>query len=180
VRFAKQTFSRPTIDLDGLGADPKLSAWATTRLVPKVLLATQSRVLEAVVDEQGAWLPSTPVITIEAEPDRLWHVAAALVSPVLTAWTVSHYSGAALSPDAIKLSARQVLSLPAPTPGPAWDVAAEAFRAAQATADDESWLVQLCLAGRAMGDAYGVAPSDNERLLSWWLDRLPRRGGSHR
>ena len=63
ARFGGRRYLRPGIDLKALGAtDPRLAAWTASRQVPKVLLATQTAVLEAAVDEQGTWVPSVPVV----------------------------------------------------------------------------------------------------------------------
>ena len=50
-RFARRSFAAPRVDVAAL--PPALQAWATGRLVPKVLVATQTRVIEAVVDPSG-------------------------------------------------------------------------------------------------------------------------------
>ncbi|MEI6498150.1 MAG: class I SAM-dependent methyltransferase, partial [Actinomycetota bacterium] len=85
VRFAKQRFAAPRVALDRLS--PPLQRWAATRLVPKVLVANQTRGIEAVIDRAGAWLPSVPVITCTphrvADLDQLY---AALTTPWATAW----------------------------------------------------------------------------------------------
>lgn len=175
TRFAKRTFIRPRVDVEHLRRESTLASWSTARQVPKVLVATQTRVLEAVVDEAGDWLPCTPVITVEAAPERLWHLAAALHAPPLSALALRGYAGAALSADAIKLSARQLLCLPAPAEGDAWDDAADALRAAAHASDEATWRAHLHTAGRAGCRAYGV---EETGLLDWWTARLPPwRGG---
>ncbi|CAN5224594.1 hypothetical protein BH23ACT9_BH23ACT9_19720 [soil metagenome] len=165
VRFAKQRWQRPV----ALDLPPQ---FLDRRLGPKILVATQSRVLEALVDERGDLVPSTPVITIRT--DQPWHVGAALTSPVLTALAVRRHAGAARSRDALKLSARQVLDLPLPRMNSAsWDGAAEAYRLAHDVRDagDRRLLLERC--GRLMTAAYGV---DDDGLIGWWLGRLPDRG----
>ncbi len=39
--------------------------------MPKLLVAPQTRVVEVVVDEAGAWLPGVPLVAVLAPPDRL-------------------------------------------------------------------------------------------------------------
>ena len=39
--------------------------------MPKVVVATQTRVVEAAVDPTGEWIPSTPVVSVHADPDEL-------------------------------------------------------------------------------------------------------------
>jgi hypothetical protein len=68
-------------------------------------------------------------------------------------------AGAALSADAVKLSAAQLRDLPLPRPGPDWDEAAARVR-------DGDVLGAASPACRA----YGVAPDD---VLDWWAARLP-------
>ena len=97
VRYARRRFERPRVDLRRLtAAGGALAGWAEQRLVPKVVLATQTRVLEPAVDERGAWLPSVPAITVIPHEERLWHVAAALASPVAAAWALRETAGTAL------------------------------------------------------------------------------------
>lgn len=171
TRFAKRRFAHPRVDVEALRAGSALGRWSRARLVPKVLLATQTRVLEAAVDESGRWLPSTPTITVEAPQDRLWHVAAALTSPVLTAIALSRHAGAALSADAITVSARAVTALPAPLPGPSWDEGARALRQAAAATSEGGWRESLDACGRALCRAYAV--DDAGDLVAWWRERLP-------
>lgn len=177
TRFAKRRFARPRVDVERVRAATPLGPWARARQVPKVLLATQSRVLEAVVDERGDWLPSTPTITVTAPAARLWHVAAALTSPPLTALALQRHAGAALSSDAITLSARHVAALPAPAPGPDWDAGAAALRQAAAAATAAQWHDALHRCGEALCRAYGLG--DDGELVAWWRGRLPpwRAGG---
>ncbi len=56
--------STSTLARDG----PELARWVGGRLVPKVLVATQTAVLEAAADPTGAWVPSVPVISVEPRP----------------------------------------------------------------------------------------------------------------
>ncbi|MCW2816523.1 MAG: hypothetical protein JWN84_3978 [Nocardioides sp.] len=172
TRFAKQDWAAPTVDLDSLRADGALTAWAEARLVPKVLVASQGRVVEAVVDVDGAWLPSVPVVTLAAAPDRLWHALAVLLAPPVVAIAAARYAGTGLTATAIKLSARQVAALPLPADTVAWDVGADLARAAQDADEAERPSALRAVAG-AMCAAY-----DDDAALDWWLDRVaprPRR-----
>lgn len=173
TRFAKARYLRPRVDLDRLLRDSPLASWARRQLVPKVLLATQTRVLEPVVDDAGRWIASTPSITVRPVDGRLWHVAAALASPVLSAWAHEHHSGAALWHDAVKLSAKQVRALPAPREGAAWDAAAAAFRAASAANGEREWREALLRCAEASCSAYRVADAERDELIAWWAPRLP-------
>ena len=53
-----------------------MAGWVDDLQVPKVLVATQTRVGEAAVDEVGTWVPSVPTIAVVAPAERLWAVAA--------------------------------------------------------------------------------------------------------
>ncbi len=169
VRYRRRRWLAPRVDLAKMAADPCLARWARARLVPKVVVATQTRVVEAAVDEAGRWLPLTPVITVAAPPGRLWHVAAALLAPPVTAWALRRFGGAALSDGRIKLSAAQVRQVPAPAGGAAWDEAAAAVRRASAATEGASRRDALLEAAAASCRAYGVA---DRQLLRWWAERL--------
>lgn len=176
LRFAKRRWRAPVVDLATLeGADPDLAAWVADRLVPKVVVATQTRVLEAVVDLEGVWVPSTPVLAVPAPSDRLWHVLAAVLAPPVSAWALHLTAGTALAPDALKLSAAQVRAVPAPTDAAAWDDGAAAARSAQFARTADARREALDLLGRAMVAAHGLRGDAGEAVLRWWSARLPRR-----
>ena len=171
TKFNKTDYTAPVVDLNALRAESDLGDWAENRLVPKLLLATQTRVIEVVVDESGVLLPSVPVITVTTHGISLWHAAAALMSPPITAWATARYMGAALSIDALKLSASQVLGLPLPPSSAAWDSAAALIRDASNTSVSAQHRRQrIEEAGALMCDAYGVCDAD--QLMAWWRGRL--------
>ncbi len=177
VRFLKEKRQYPRVDLDAIpidGPEAWLHRWATRRLRPKLLLATQTRVLEAAVDAEGAWLSTTPVLNVfPKEETMLWHVAAVLLAPVASAWALRHYGGAALDLDAIKLSARQVAEVPLPRPCLAWDEAAALLAEGLPGTSPVARDAVLSAAARRMGEAYGADP----RVLDWWrARRLPKAG----
>jgi hypothetical protein len=175
ARFAKARWRRPVVDLVGLAAEnPALARWVQERLVPKVVVATQTRVLEVAVDVEGAWVASTPVISVPVAAERLWHVAAALSAPPVTAWALRLSAGTALVPDALKLSAAQVRTIPAPLDQRAWDEGADRLRAAQHAVDARGRAEALLGMGAAMVAAYAVP--DGEALLAWWAARLRPAG----
>ncbi|HEX7739311.1 MAG TPA: N-6 DNA methylase [Marmoricola sp.] len=165
TRFAKERFASPVVDVRAL--PEALDGWASRRLVPKLLVATQSRVIEAVVDAEGEWLPSVPVITVVPPPDRLWHVLAVLCAPPVTAHAATRWAGAGLTMHAIKLSAKQVASLPLPADATAWDEGADLARRAQHAASPAARDALLRDLARVMTAAY----SSSDEVLIWWLDR---------
>src|SRR3954451_22095666 len=91
---------------------PLLLRWARQRLVPKSLIANQTPRIEAVVDSQGAWLPSVPVTPCTT--DRLDEVAAVLHSEPATDWVRYHAAGSGLSATSVRLTARLLASIPLP------------------------------------------------------------------
>jgi hypothetical protein len=159
TRFGGRRYAHPRVDPEHLTGP--LARWMAQRLVPKVVVATQTKVVEAAVDRDGRWVPSTPVISVHTGVDHLWHVAAVLTAPGVSAWALRHYGGAALNPDAIKLSARQVLDAPLPADEVAWDEGARALAAGR-----------ILEAGRAMSRAFGTG----EDVFEWWSARLPTHG----
>jgi hypothetical protein len=176
VRFARSSWTAPTVDLEGLRADDaRLAGWGDARLVPKVVIAGQTRVLEAAVDTDGCWWPSVPVIAVvpvSGDAADLWLIAAVLSAPAISAWALAHFGGSALSSDAVKVSAAQTLSVPLPADRDDWErgalAAAEAHLAAE-RGDDEGWHAGLRALGEAMGHAYRVGGD----VSAWWERRRP-------
>ena len=110
MRFAKQQYAAPRVTLERLS--PALQQWAATRLVPKILIANQTKVIEAVHDREGAWLPGVPVITcVTDEPER---VLAVLASPAANEWVLQHAAGSGLSATSVRLNPRLLASIPLP------------------------------------------------------------------
>ena len=170
--FARTTYTAPVVDMELLCREaPDLGRWAARVLVPKVMVATQTRVVEVLVDETGRDWPSVPVIAVIAPAERLWHVAAVLASPPASALGLRRHAGAALTRDALKLSAKQVLALPLPADAPAWDRGADHLRSASMCAqvrDGDGWARELHAFGTAMCEAYGASND----VLDWWERRL--------
>jgi hypothetical protein len=155
LRYAGQKWLHPRVDLQSMTETP-LRRWVVDRLRPKVVLATQTKVLEAAVDARGTWVPSTPVIAVHADAELLQRVAAVLLAPPVSAWAATTYGGVALASDAIKLSARQVLEIPLPADDSNWARGADAMAAGD-----------VLEAGRLMTAAYGCGPDVTE----WWANR---------
>ena len=108
VRFAKQYFNAPRVAVERLS--PALQKWAAARLVPKILIANQTKVIEAVHDVAGEWLPSVPVITcVTEEPDR---VLAVLASDAANEWVHQHAAGSGLSATSVRLNPKLLASIP--------------------------------------------------------------------
>ncbi len=160
MRFAKRRLDAPTVELDRL--DPKMQAWAARKLVPKVLVANQTRVIEAVADAEGIWLPGVPVtaITPTTEEHDVWDIAAVLTSPVASALAWHELAGTGLSATSIRLGPKVLGSL-------AWPAGALADAVAALAAGD------ILACGSAVTTAYGITGTQAEALMSWWADALP-------
>jgi SAM-dependent methyltransferase len=159
VRFAKRDFAAPRVDLDAL--EGRFAAWAARKLVPKVLVANQTRVIEAVADPAGAWLPGVPVTTATPTADAtVWQIAAVLTSPVAsaTAWHLG--AGTGLSTTALRIGPALLAALP--WPAGSLDGAVAALRAGDVVACAER-----------VDAAYGMTGPAAANLLSWWYERLP-------
>jgi SAM-dependent methyltransferase len=162
VTFARRRFDAPVVDLTRLS--PAMVRWAERRLVPKVLVASQTAVIEAVVDEAGTWLPSVPVVSVVPRPGGdLWRLAAILSNPVTSAWAAHGVAGSGLSGSALRIGAPLVSAVPLP---PATGEA-HVERATRALRRGD-----LVACGEAMLLAYGVSRArDREALLEWWRRR---------
>ncbi|MCA9294243.1 MAG: N-6 DNA methylase [Phycisphaerales bacterium] len=172
TRILKSRWCAPRIDRARMDAQGSLGAWITDRMIPKVILATQTRTIEVFVDAQGVYVPSTPLITVTPrQPEMLWHVAAALASPVCSAHALCHYSGAALHVDAIKLSAKQVLTLPAPKPSATWDEAARELQAAHEARGERDRGRHLLQFAEVATASYELRAAEAHEVLAWWRER---------
>jgi len=161
VRFAKRDFERPRVDLTRLTG--RFPAWAQRKLVPKVLIANQTRVIEAVADPDGRWLPGVPVTTATPTGGAdVWEVAAVLTSPIATIMAWHHGAGTGLSTTSVRIGPVSLAATP--WPAGALADAVDALR---------SGAIEQC--GRAVLDAYDVRPTDAGAMLNWWTERFPRR-----
>ncbi|MEM8836322.1 MAG: N-6 DNA methylase [Planctomycetota bacterium] len=172
TRILKHSWRAPRIDRVRMDANGTLGEWITRRLVSKVILATQTRVLEVFVDESGRFVPGIPLITIvPREPSDLWRIGACVASPVASAIAMRRYSGVALSIDAIKLSAKQTLELPIPSDQRTWDEAANAFRKLQNSARSACRDRHLIAFARSSTAAYALDRAAASDVIEWWLAR---------
>lgn len=161
ARFAKVSRWRPVVNLTSLAAaGGRAASWAATQQRPKVVVATQTRVGEAAVDEDGRWVASTPAVVLLADPGRLWELAAVVCSPVGTVAALAAGVGTARTLTALKHGVTSVSSLPLPVDDDAWRAGAAALgvRDRAGFAD-------------AMAAAYDLV--DHRPLAHWWADRVP-------
>ena len=93
---------------------------------PKLVVATQTRVVEAAVDAAGTWVPSVPALAVVPhDPDDLWRLAAAVLAPAATAWLAHRSVGTALDRRALKVAEPDLAALPLPVDAAAWDEATD-------------------------------------------------------
>jgi hypothetical protein len=84
--------------------------WAEGRLGPKILIANQTKVIEAVHDVDGAWLPGVPVITCRT--DQPQRVLAALSAPEAVDYVHRQVAGSGLGVGTVRLNPRLLAELP--------------------------------------------------------------------
>ncbi len=184
-RFDGRRWHAPVVDLEDVSAgDPEVGRWFAERRRPKLLVASQTAVVEVVVDLTGDLAPVTPLIVVEptgtGEMDRgqdldvLWRLAAALSAPPITALAVRRSLGAARSSGRLRLSASQVADLPLPVDVGAWDEGAALARLLHGSSGGPAAADQWQAFGRVMSAAYGVvAPEEVATLVAWWWSRHP-------
>lgn len=155
ARIGGRRWERPVVDVASL--EGRAAQWARRTAVPKVVIAGQTAVVEAMVDPDGRFLPGVPLIVAVAPQARLPALAAALCSPPITAWAAQRTAGSGLTSRAIKLSAALVRQVPLPTDHDAWRAGTVA-------------LEHRDLPGfaAAMTEAYGC----DAAVTAWWLDRV--------
>jgi hypothetical protein len=162
VRFNRQRFQRPRVDLSRL--DDRMRRWAHRLAVPKLLIANQTRVVECVADRRASMLPAVPVLTARPHAGgdgALSALAAVLSSPLASAWLWHAAAGTGLSGRTVRL--RPALVAAVPWPRGALDTAIAAY-------DDGD----LAAASAAVHHAYGIDGRHGARLLEWWRAWLPR------
>jgi GNAT superfamily N-acetyltransferase len=120
ARFGKRRWLHPWLDAAALSAaDPRIGRWVARLAVPKVLVASQTRVVEAVADQRGDVVPVTPTIAVlPARGDDLDLVVAALVSPPVAAWMRRRRAGSGMSAAAVRIGAADLLEVPLEEPPP--------------------------------------------------------------
>jgi hypothetical protein len=178
TRFAKRSWRAPVVDLARFARlepderTPIVRAgvrWVERNRRPKVVVASQTRVVEAAVDERGTWVPSVPVLAVvplDPDPDELWRLAAAVAAPAATAWLFRRAPGTALGRGALKVAAGDLSALPLPpeADGEAWAAAAAALR---------TWTrTPSAAAFDAYVDAATAMYDSPPALVAWWRGRL--------
>ena len=125
-----------------------------------MLVANQTRIIEAVADPEGAWLPGVPVTTVTPTdtlvpaPATVWELAAVLTSPVASVLAWHAAGGTGLSTTSIRVGPAVLAATP--WPAAALDVAVAALREGDAAE-----------CARVVTKAYGVDDETADRLVSW-------------
>lgn len=171
-RIGGRAHLRPRADLAALESTPRVARWAAARLVPKVLVATQTRVVEAAPDPTGECVPVTPLISVEPVGDRdVWWLTAALLAPPVSARAVARHLGSGLSAGSLRWSASAVLDVELPLDHAAWAEGAELCRTlASCGPTERNGLLELL--GDTMSRAHGL--EGDVDLRSWWIERVRR------
>ena len=172
-RFGGRKQLAPAADMDALARlQPRIAEWARARQVPKVLVATQTRIVEAVADPEGRLIPVTPTISVEPRntnhtQESVWHLTAALLSPPVSARALSAHLGAGLSSGALRWSARSVLQVELPIDETLWASGA-GLAQKLASCDQTDRARSLAELGKVMCAAYEIDPTD--AVFGWWLE----------
>jgi hypothetical protein len=146
------------------GADPRVGAWLDRVRRPKVVAASQTRVIEAAADRDGTWVPSTPAIgVVPTDPADVDRLAAVLCSPPVAAWAMRRAVGTGMSPDAIRVSAGLLAAVPLPQDADTWAVASDLL----AAGDIESF-------GGTATAMFGLSADEAGDVERWWAARRPR------
>lgn len=174
ARFARKPWQAPVLDIDQI-TDTSVRDWFVERCRPKLLLASQTPVVEVLADPDGGLVPSVPVLVVEpADTADLWPLAAVLSSPAASAWLYLRAAGTGLSRGAMRIRAKEVSLIPLPADRSAWERGAEFARSAHdlgARGDRAHYVAALRDLGKAMDTAYGV----DDAVGQWWWKRLGRR-----
>ena len=154
ARVGGRVWDAPVLDVDAL--EGRAADWVRRTRGPKIVVATQTRVIEVVVDEHGDWIPGVPMVVVLCAVDRLWPLAAALASPGVTAWLHQRTAGTALTSQAVKVSAAVLRDVPLPVDELAWDRGVVAFRSGN-----------LDAYATEMSAAYAT----DAVVRTWWIER---------
>ena len=173
TRLGGRRWTAPYVRVERL--DDKVRRWVARQAVPKLVVATQSKLIEPVLDPDGDLVPSTPLLSVHADVDDLAHVAAVLLAPPVVAAAWQRWFGSALAVDALKMAANQLVELPLPTNRRAWDVAAELITTTihdhpAGLSVEDGWSVAIEVAA-SMNKAF----RGSSDVFDWWLARVPKR-----
>ncbi len=160
ARFAKASWARPVVDTSAVtSSSPRLAGWIEQMRRPKVMVATQTHIVEAVADSEGACVPVTPVVAVVPKEYAPALLAAALTAPCVSVWLRHRLAGTGLSCDTIRVDSGSIASIPLPEDADRWLAAAALLSAGPSDAG------QWHRFGIEIDAAYGLAGP----WLDWWL-----------
>jgi hypothetical protein len=165
-RFARRRWHRPVVERSRFEAAPeRVRRWWAALNRPKALVATQTKLLEAVADPTGALVPVTPVVSVLTDPTVLGpeQVVAAICAPSVVALAHQRVAGTGLSPTTLRLRAADVAGLPLPVDDRAWQASVDALAVAAAAGGRSAWRDYARVSLAAHGHP------DREDLVEWWL-----------
>ena len=183
-RIGGARVTAPTVDMAALTtAHPRVGRWAAARLRPKVLVATQTRIVEAVADPEGDCVPMTPSISVEPIDDLIdvWYLVAALGAPPVAAFAVREHLGTGRSASALRWSAAGVLEVSLPVDAELWDRGAALARELHRHDPAPTTPGTAVTTRQALLDEFGVVMTEAHGLagdhpvVAWWSERIPRR-----
>lgn len=179
AKVAGTTYKRPVVNISKTTTSRKVATVLPLRVQPKVLVATQTRVIEAVADHDGSLWPSVPVLSVlpktvpnavstttnrSTAVSELDLLLAALCAPPASVWAARQAVGTARSPGAIRLSASLLQRMPLPVDAGLWERGAEQLRDGA-----------LSEAVVTLTKAHGLSETETEAVLDWWNPRSVRR-----
>jgi hypothetical protein len=166
TRFAKRSWHRPVVDVDSAAAaDPRIGDWFERLRRPKVLVASQTRVTEAVADHDGGWLPGIPAIAVlPGDPADVDRIAALVCAPPVAAWAVRLASGTGMSSNSIRVSSSLLLDIPLPRDQALWEEAARTLAGGD-----------LRAFGPIATEMFRLPPDTTDHVLTWWSASRRRR-----
>lgn len=160
VRIGGRRWSRPVVDRPALADAPSVVSWVDRLRRPKLLVASQTRVLEAAPDPGGDMVALTPLVAVvPSDENDLWLVLAALSAPPATAWAIAQAAGSGRSATTLRVSADLVRRVPTPPERSGWEEAARGLAAGASVVD--------------VADLLTAAWGCDEAVTEWWAAQLP-------
>ena len=169
MRFGKRRWQAPAVRRSALRESrTRSAAWAEALLVPKVLVASQTRVIEAAPDGAGVALPLTPVIAGVPSEISLAHLVAVLCSPVSTVAVAEAMAGSGMGKAGVRVSTTVLRNLSLPPRHDPWDEAAGLLEPHLGLGDDVPGAT-LRRVNELMVRAAGIG--DAGEVLAWFSGR---------
>lgn len=164
TKINKNKYLYPSISKEKLFSIPGIQNWAVQVLRRKILLATQTRRIEFIIDNDGNLIPSVPAISvIPRNGVDIFELATLFMTPALNAYLLNQFVGAGMTSEVLKLSKSQIEAIPLPINRETWTQASALLKNALST--DEFLLTKI---GNLMNTSYEL-PGD--LALDWWVNQ---------